>query len=147
MRTEASIEIDRPIEDVFDYTTNNVAEWSITVVEDEVVEQTPDEVGSKFRCVTEDHGHRMEFDGVITEHKRPTLSACYLTGSKFDIDVTYQFENRGKSTQVTVQSRVIGKGLFGVMFFLTGWFMKRAGCKAQQKELESLKRNLEGKPA
>ena len=39
MRSLASIEIDRPIDEVFTYTNEKVAEWSLTVVEDEVIEQ------------------------------------------------------------------------------------------------------------
>ena len=34
MQTTLSVEIDRPIDDVFDYTIHNVAEWSIIVVKD-----------------------------------------------------------------------------------------------------------------
>jgi hypothetical protein len=39
MRTSGSVEIDKPIEVVFEYTNNNVAEWSTIVVEDEVIEK------------------------------------------------------------------------------------------------------------
>ena len=39
MRTSGSIEIDKFIEMVFEYTNNNVAEWSPIVVEDEVIEK------------------------------------------------------------------------------------------------------------
>jgi hypothetical protein len=59
MKQQASVEIDRPIDEVFDYTNNHVAEWSITIVENEVIEEKPEGVGSTFRCVTEDHGRRM----------------------------------------------------------------------------------------
>jgi len=48
MKQQASVEIDRPIEEVFQYTNNNVAEWSLTDVEDEVIEEKPDRVGSTF---------------------------------------------------------------------------------------------------
>ena len=39
MQTSGSVEIDKPIEVVFEYTNNNVAEWSTIVVEDEVIEK------------------------------------------------------------------------------------------------------------
>ena len=38
MQTQSSIEIQRPIAEVFDYTTTRVAEWSRLVVEDKVIE-------------------------------------------------------------------------------------------------------------
>ena len=42
METQQSVVIDRPIAAVFEYTTNNLAEWSITCVEEEVLEEVPD---------------------------------------------------------------------------------------------------------
>ena len=80
MNQQASVEIDRSIDEVFDYTTNRVAEWSLTVVENNVIEEKPGGVGSTFRCVTEDHGSRMEFEGVVTRHEPPNASAIHLTG-------------------------------------------------------------------
>ena len=38
MHSIASVEIDRPIDEVFRYTNGNVADWSLTVVEDELIE-------------------------------------------------------------------------------------------------------------
>ena len=55
MRSLASIEIDRPIDEVFTYTNEKVAEWSLTVVEDTVIEDK-DGLGTTFLCVTEEHG-------------------------------------------------------------------------------------------
>ena len=71
MKNEASVEISAPIEDVFDYTTTKVAEWSSIVVEDEVIEEVAGGVGTRFRCVTEEHGKRMEFEGLVTVNDRP----------------------------------------------------------------------------
>jgi len=79
MQTELSIEIDRPIAEVFDYTNNNITEWSITVVAVEILDEKPEGVGTTFRCVTEDKGRRMDFDGVTTRYEPPTASAVYLT--------------------------------------------------------------------
>ena len=38
MHSIASIEIDRPIDEVLTYTNKKVDEWSLTVVKDEVIE-------------------------------------------------------------------------------------------------------------
>jgi hypothetical protein len=143
MKQQASVEIDRPIDEVFEYTNNNVAEWSITVVEDEVIDETPERVGTSFRCVTEERGNRMEFQGVVTRYERPTASAIRLTGKHFDIEAEYVFEDLGGRTRVTQQSAVTPKGLFAVFFFLFGWMMHRSACEAQENELNSLKRLLE----
>lgn len=146
MDTEASVEIDRPIEAVFDYTIHNVAEWSTIVVADEVIDRTPDMVGTTFRVVTEERGRKMEFQGVVTRHAPPTGHTVRLVGSHFDIEADYRFEDLGGRTRVTQHSTVKGKGFVRVMFFLCGWLMRKSGCDALHKELANLKRLVEARP-
>ncbi|MFG0297665.1 MAG: SRPBCC family protein [Maioricimonas sp. JB045] len=147
MRSEGSIVIDRPIEEVFHLTCDRVPEWSLVVSEEQILEESPDGVGTRFRTVTEDRGRRMVFDGVVTSHEPPHLSAVRLTGKDFDIEAVYMFEDLGGQTRVTQHSVVDGKGFFKVMFALFGWAMKKASCGATQRELESLKAYCETEPA
>ena len=143
MRNQGSVEIDCPIEDVFDLTSNRVSEWSIVVVEDEALDEKPEGVGTTFRSVSEDHGRRIEFQGVVTGHEPPYFSAIRLTGDTFDIDVEYTFEELEHRTRVTQRSEVTAKGFFRVLLFLCGWMMRKSSCKALQKELDSLKQFCE----
>ena len=144
MRTETTVEIDRPIEEVFEYSLNNVVEWSLTCVEDEVLEDRNDGgVGTRFRIVTEENGRKMPFEGVVTRHEPPRESAIHLDGQFFEIDVHYLFEDLDGRTRVTQRSVVGGKGFVKVMFTLFGWAIKGAGCKTQENELQSLKRHCE----
>ena len=142
MHSLASVEIDRPIDEVFVYTNEKVAEWSLTVVEDETIEDKGG-VGTTFRCVTEERGRRMEFDGIVTAWEPPTRSAIQLTGKSFDIEAEYRFEDLDGRTRVTQESTVSGKGFVRIVFFLFGWAMNKQGCKAVSNELESLKQKLE----
>lgn len=129
---------------MFEYSLNNVVEWSLTCVEDEVLEErNSGGVGTRFRIVTEESGRRMPFEGVVTRHEPPRESAIQLVGQHLDIDVLYLFEDLGGRTRVTQRSIVAGKGFVKVIFTLFGWAMKGAGCKAQQNELLSLKRHCE----
>jgi hypothetical protein len=143
MQTTTSIEINRPIGEVFDYTIHHVAEWSEIVVKDEVIEEKPEGVGTTFRVTTEEKGHRMEFDGLVTHHDPPRAHAIYMTGKLFDIEAEYLFENLGSSTRITQHSTVHGKGFFKVIFFLFGGMMKKSNCDAQQKQFLNLKRLAE----
>ncbi len=139
MQSQGVIDIDRPIEDVFRLTLEHVPEWSLTVIEDEVLEEKPEGVGTTFRIVTEEHGKQMVFQGVITKYDPPNLSEIYLTGEMFDIEAEYTFEEISGRTRVVLTSHVSGKGFFRVFLFLFGWMMKKSGCKATGNELESLK--------
>lgn len=139
MRNQGSIEIDRPIDEVFRLTNDHVADWSIIVVENEVLDEKPEGVGTTFRTVTEENGRRMEFEGVVTRHDPPHASAIRMTGKMFDMAVEYTFDDLAGRTRVTQTSNVTGKGFFKVLLGLFGWLMNKSSCKALDKELNSLK--------
>lgn len=146
MQTEASIEIARPINEVFEFTTEHVAEWSLTVVSDELIEEKPGKVGSRFRTVTEERGRRMEFTGEVTRHEPPRLHEVHLRGRSFDILATYRFEEAGEGrTRLTQRAEIRAKGWFRPVMLALGWLMRRSGCEAQQRELENLKRLMESR--
>ena len=92
MQTAASVTIERPIDEVFDFTVNHVAEWSVVVESDEIIDEKPEGVGTTFRVVTRGHGCRMEFDGLVTRHVRPALHTVVMKGKQFDIEADYSFE-------------------------------------------------------
>lgn len=139
MKNSGSVEIDRPIEKVFELTNEHVADWSSIVVENEVLEEKPQGIGSTFRMVTEENGKRMVFHGVTTDFEPPHRSVVHMTGEMFDINAEYLFEDLSGSTRVTQNSEVTGKGMFGAFLFLFGWLMKRSSCDALDKELNGLK--------
>ena len=145
MQTESSVEIDRPIDEVFDYTTSHVSEWSPTVVEDEVIDSKPGVVGSTFRVVTGEGNRRMEFSGVVTRHEPPRAHAVLMKGKQFDIEADYRFEDLGGRTRVTERATVQGKGFVKAMFSLFGWLIRRSSCKALDLELANLKKTCEAR--
>jgi hypothetical protein len=61
MLTSGSVEIDKPIEVVFEYTNNNVAEWSTIVVADEVIEKKQ---RRREHDISVGDGRTRETDGV-----------------------------------------------------------------------------------
>lgn len=145
MQHQVSIDIDRPIDKVFDYTNANTADWSLTVVSDDVIEDKGG-VGTTFKVVTQDGGRTMDFDGIVTDWQPPTLSAIRLTGKSFDIESRYEFTDLGDGrTRVTQKGKVNPKGLCKVFFALLGWAFHKAGCKAAVREFASLKRHCEDK--
>lgn len=134
---------------VFDYTVNNIPEWSLTVVEETVTEQTPDGVGSRFHVLTCDPGGKeMPFDGTVTLNEPPTARTVVMIGGQFDIEASYTFEDLGGRTRVSLVSVVTPKGfMMKLMFLVVGPLGKRAGCKAIEKELACLKEKVESRPA
>lgn len=145
MESQASVEIDVPIDQVFDWTNNHVADWSQVVEEDHILEETPERVGTKFRTVTGDRGQQMVFEGVVTRWEPPFVSAVEMIGKSFDIEAAYMFEDLGGRTRVTQKSIVTGKGLFKLIFWLAGSVMSKGACEAAMKEMRNLKRYCENR--
>ena len=146
MKTELSIEIDCPIGRVFEYTCDNVPDWSESVLSDELIESKNDGgAGTTFHIVTEERGKKMEFHGEVLSRVVPTETRILLRGEMFDIDVQYFFADLGgKRTKVTQESEVNPHGwLMKTMFAATGWMMKGMSRRALQKDFETLKRQLE----
>lgn len=143
MHSEASVEIERPIDEVFKAVTEHVVQWSQYIVEHQVLEATADGVGTIFRCVVQQNGRRMEFLGAVTRHEPPHATAAYLRGPAFNVEGEYALDDLGSRTRVTQVSRLQGKGFMKVVFFLSGWAMKRVGNLTARSELDSLKRFCE----
>lgn len=146
MKQSQSIDIDRPIREVFEYTNTNVADWSLIVVKDELLESVNDGgVGTTYRIVTEERGQQMEFQSEVTLYEPPHRSGIRMTGKQFDIHANYLFEEVDHGcTRLTQNSEVFPKGmLMKIMFTLMSPFMKKSGCNALQQELQSLKHHLE----
>jgi len=143
MKQQASIEVDRPIADVFTFTNDQIEAWCNGVLVYETIDETPDGVGSTFRFVMEEHGRPMEFAGVVTKWEPPTLSAVRMVGDAFDIDAEYRFDDLDGRTRVTQASVVYPKGFMKVVFALFGWLMTKSSCDAAAKELQRLKLLME----
>ena len=146
MKSELSIDVLRPREAVFPVVLENVADWSITCIEDEVIEMKNDGgVGTTFRIVTEEKGRKMEFTGEVTAYDPPNSSRAYMVNKSFDIDVIYDFEEIPGGTRVTQRTEVHPKGFTKVVFTLMGWMFKKSACDAQLNELEAMKAHAEAK--
>ena len=145
MEHKLNIEIECPIEEVFRITNEQVAEWSLIVVANNVLDERPRGVGTRFQTITEDQGHRLVFDGVVTCYEPPFKSAVKLTGKMFDIETEFNFEESFGKTRVTQTAKVRAKGFFQFYMFLFGWFIKRGHRRANRDDLENLKRFCEPK--
>ena len=100
MKNGISVDIARPIEDVFILANDHVSVWSSIVVEDELLHLADDGgVGTKFRTVTEDRGRRMEFDGEEVEYEPPTRSAILRRGPAFDLNVASDVSRHCPTTE------------------------------------------------
>ena len=141
---EASIEIERPVEQVFDYTTNpeNLPEWAGPVIEVRDVQRaTPDRLqeGDKFTAVAKFLGRRFEAPCEVTDYVSIRQFSFRSTGGPVPQEFTYTFEPTLEGTFFT-QSVEVEPGTF---FRLTGPLFEAAGRRQINNDLETLKDLLE----
>ncbi len=144
MRFEASVEIERPVEKVFDYVTDleNLPEWAGPVVEvRDVQKAAPDQLreGDKFTAVAKFLGRRFETPCEVTDHLANRQFSFRSTGGPVPQEFTYAFEPTLEGTRFT-QSVEAEPGTF---FRLTGPLFEAAGRRQINNDLATLKDLME----
>ena len=142
MRIEESIEINRPVEDVFAYVSdvNHLPQWAGTTIEVKDAPEGPLHDGATFTDVGKFLGWRIETP------LEPTVEAPHRlmyrsTGGLVPHDWTYTFEPLGHGTRMTLAV----EGEPGGFFRLAGPFFERAFKRQLTTDIQRLKDLLEAK--
>jgi uncharacterized membrane protein len=144
MHVEESIEIDRPVEEVFAYVANpeNLPEWSGPAIEAKDA-PGPLKEGDTFTVVAKFLGRRFEtpYERVSYEPNRRYTDRA-TGGPVPDQDWAYTFEEvTGDTTRVTRAA----EGEPGGFFKLAGPLIERALKRQVRADLETLKDLLEAR--
>jgi uncharacterized protein YndB with AHSA1/START domain len=144
MRLEESVEINRPVEEVFSYVANpeNLPEWSGLVLEVHKETQGQPEEGDRFTTVAKFLGRRFEtpFERRAYEPNRRYTDRA-AGGPIPDQDWTYTFEEVSGGTRLTRAA----EGEPGGFFRLAGPLLERAGRRQIRADLGNLKDLLEAR--
>lgn len=139
-KIETSIEINRPVEDVFTYITtfDNNHFWQGAFISYEQLEGNGPEVGARYRNVNRFLGLKIESESLITEivpgsHCRFELSSRFIAGNSVLL-----FESLGSGTRVTVTGEIQFP-----FFKLTGKRALKKFKKQLETDLHKLKNLLE----
>jgi len=146
MKGTYSIDIERPREQVFAFLDDaeNLPKMVPNLVDQGIVDETPEKVGTTFWHVYEEKGRRMKMTGVVTEHRPPERMAVKLDGAFFGLEVTYELEELGPtSTRLTQLSESRFKHVFKLMGLLFGKKMEREGKQAQAETFARMKALIE----
>jgi uncharacterized membrane protein len=103
-KVEASVVINRPIEEVFAFAANieNNAQWQSGVLEAQVTSEGPIGVGTTYRYVTQLLGRRIEADGEVTEYEPNRTYSFESTSGPFPIEGGLTCEAAEDGTKVTL---------------------------------------------
>lgn len=141
MRTEATITINRPVEEVFAYETDfdRVPEWQSGTLEMKMTSEGPLRAGATYRFVGQGLGKHIETHCEITEFEQ-NKKWCYkiLSGPVAGTGCT-SYEPVAGGTKITVVSETDLKGFFK----LAEAVVARMARRQVEADLRNLKDILE----
>lgn len=139
-----SIEIHRPVEEVYDYVVNveNVQKWQPAVSEVKRLTAGPIRVGTKFSEVAMMMGRRIQTTCEIT-HLEPNSTVAWNATSDgpMEYQTTYTFEAIGSSTRLKIAGAFRGKGLWRLLEPILKGELK----KESRHELAAMKAIIESR--
>jgi uncharacterized protein YndB with AHSA1/START domain len=141
MKIICTIEIHNSPEKVF-YWLNNpqrAMAWMSSVSKTELLQETPDLVGTTFREIVEEDGRSTELQGVVTRYQPNQLIAFHLSGDFNVVDVEYQLEEIDDYTRLTQSAIIRFKGFTKVLSILFASTFKKNILAQSQKEFARLK--------
>ena len=141
-RIEASVVINRPVAEVFEFATNpeNDSVWQSGVLESAQVSEGPLGVGATTREVRKFLGRRMESIAEVIEYERNAKIGSKSTSGPVQYTAWYTFEPAPGGTRLTI----VGEADTGGFFKLAEGLVMRAFQREMQSGLATLKDVLEG---
>lgn len=113
-RTEESVVIDRPAEEVFAFVANieKQAEWAGPVLESRQTSEGPLGVGTTYTQVTHMLGRQVDANFEVTEYEPNRKLSSKTTSGPVDIQMTFTLEAVDGGTQVNLVAEVETGGFF-----------------------------------
>lgn len=113
--------------------------WMSSVSKTELLDKTPDMVGTTFREVVEEDGRGTELHGVVTDYRPNQLISFHLSGEFNVVDVEYRLEEIENRTRLTQNANIRFKSFMRVLSLLMGPMFKKKIMDQLQKEFAKLK--------
>lgn len=141
MRAEESVEINRPLQEVFSYVANpkNIPEWSNLALEVREETEGQPHQGYRFIAAAKFLGRRFEMPFEVTAYEPNRLYSHKSTGGPFPVEWTLTFEQAAGGIRLTEDAQ----GEPGSFFRLVGRLLERATRRQMRTDLETLKDLLE----
>lgn len=140
-KIKGEIEIDRPVEVVFDFVADQTNEprYNPRMVRAEKITSGSIGAGTRFRSAVTSRGRTAEMLIEFTRYERPTLLASTTTMQQLDINYTLTFAPDGSRTRMRWSGQVRPKGAYKLMGPLITWI----GIRQERRIWSSLKKHLE----
>jgi len=151
IKQEKSIVIHRPIEEVFNYVSDqrNTPQWQSGLMEVRRTTEGPLGVGTKHTFVRNFMGRRMEASNEYVAYEPNKLITFKTTSGPVRLEASYLFEPAADGTKVTGRIEMEAAGLFGFAEPLIAIALRResdAAVMALKDQLEKRAVAIESGP-
>ena len=146
MNIASSIKIQSSPNVVFGWLENpeKAMTWMTSVSGGEILHETPDRVGTKFREIVKDESGSIEMHGMITDFEENKSIAFHLESKVNIVDVEYHVEKNDEGTRLDYQASVKWKFPVNIISIFMGKKMQQNILAQLQDELNRLKVLCEG---
>jgi hypothetical protein len=113
--------------------------WQTNVSKTEILQKTPNWVGTTFRETIEENGQGTEMEGVVTDYIKNRALAMHLNGKYNVVDVEWRIEEKGEHTRLIVNSNIRFKSFVRILSIIMRPVFKRNIRKQLEIEFAKLK--------
>ena len=141
MKLSYTINIDCTPEQVWYWlgTPERAMLWQTSVSKTEILQETPDMIGTTFRETVEENGRGVEMHGVVTDYRENQLLGMHLSGKFNVVDVKWRLEEIDNHTRLTVNARVRFRSFINVVSILMRPVFKKKITEQLRGEFARLK--------
>ncbi len=142
-KIEITLDINRPVEDVFAFVSNseNLPRWRATALEVKKTFEGPPGVGGVFKGRYAFLGRQFEGDLVITAHEPNRTYAAKLAAGPFPLETRYTLEPSEGGTRLNF----VAEGEPGGFFKLAEPLVVSLAKRSYEADLHNLKEMLEAR--
>jgi len=113
--------------------------WQTNVSKTEILQGTPNWIGTTFRETIEENGSGTDMEGVVTDYRENQALAMHLSGKYNVVDVEWCIEQRGEHTYLTVYSNIRFRSFIKILSIIIRPIFKKRITKQLQVECAKLK--------
>ena len=141
MKLIYTIDINSTPENVFSWIGNpeKALVWQTSVAGGEIINETPDMIGTTFRETVAENGRGVEMRGIVTDYRENQAMAMHLESKYNIVDVDYRIEEIEGCTRVTMSSNIRFKSFLKIMSIILWPAFKKKTLKQLDGEYARLK--------
>lgn len=113
--------------------------WQANVSKTEILQKTPNWIGTTFRETIEENGSSIEMQGIVTDYRENQSLAMHMSGKYNVVDVEWLIEEKGKYTHLTMNSNIQFKSFLRFINIILWPTFKRNIQKQLYREAAKLK--------